>query len=675
MSNDPLVGQKLGDYSILGLLGQGGMARVYRGYDETLDRYAAVKVIEPNLVASEDEQEYRERFLREARSIARLNHPRVVSVFQFGQNEESTLYYMAMSFIEGRDLREILKANIRAQKHLSNAQVLQIIRDVAEALDYAHKQGVIHRDVKPSNIMVTSDGHGVLTDFGLALNAQEGTIGNTFGSVHYIAPEQAVSSAQAVPQSDLYSLGVVLFEMLTGRVPFEDVSAMSVALKHISDPPPRPSTINAHISSQVEEVIIKALDKDPKKRFPSGTAFIHALEGAFAVSDDEDTHDLDSSQADDASTNVIGAVNTTRANDDTAGSINRTTIEDDIPTINDTAGSRPSAQQIADALDDNRATKQSTDTSKIDVAAILDAEDRKQRRGLFAVGGAIATVLILLALLFAGGVFSTDDGDSGDEPPNTQVAAINGGEDDDETEEPSDSAAIGSEVTEEATEDPEPTPLSEETEESAEATDDRGASTAEVTDEPQPTETPAPTNTIEPTATDEPTATSEPTATETSQPTETPEPTATQQPSATPIPPDVLLSYDGRTLVLQNVASTFIDVSDLRFVPINEDGSQGRSFAANEWDVSDVNRLRSEDCLMVWTLTFAELPVPDFCEFRQGMFSTSRSFWIETRTRESFEVRMGSAVLATCPVVARDDNASIDDPFSQTCEISLDLSN
>jgi len=110
-------------------------------------------------------------------------------------------------------------------------------------------------------------------------------------------------------------------------------------------------------------------------------------------------------------------------------------------------------------------------------------------------------------------------------------------------------------------------------------------------------------------------------------------------------------------------------------VPINEDGSQGRSFAANEWDVSDVNRLRSEDCLMVWTLTFAELPVPDFCEFRQGMFSTSRSFWIETRTRESFEVRMGSAVLATCPVVARDDNASIDDPFSQTCEISLDLSN
>ncbi|MFW5708978.1 MAG: serine/threonine-protein kinase [Chloroflexota bacterium] len=291
MSYDPLIGKQLGDYVIESLLGQGGMARVYRGYDAQLDRYSAVKVIEPNLVASDDEDEYRERFRREARAIARLHHPNVVSVYQFG--EMGNLYYMAMGFVEGRDLREILKEHHRNGTQMSSEEILQIVNGIAAALDYAHSQGVIHRDVKPSNIMVTADGRAILTDFGLALNAQEGTVGNTFGSVHYIAPEQAVSSAQAVPQSDLYSLGVVLFEMTTGRVPFEDASVMSVALKHITDTPPRPSLINPRISQPVEEVIFKALDKEPQRRYASGSAFAHALKGAFAVQDDEDTQESD----------------------------------------------------------------------------------------------------------------------------------------------------------------------------------------------------------------------------------------------------------------------------------------------------------------------------------------------------------------------------------------------
>lgn len=290
--NDPLIGSKLGDYVIQELLGRGGMARVYRGYDENLDRYAAVKVIEPNLVAGEDEEEYRERFLREARAIARLNHPRVVGVFQFAQRDN--LYYMAMVYIDGKDLREILKEHVRNGTTMSHDRVLSVIRDTAEALDYAHEQGVIHRDVKPSNIMVMSDGRTVLTDFGLAMRAQEGTIGNTFGSVHYIAPEQAVSSSQASPQSDLYSLGVVLYEMLTGRVPFEEASAMSVALRHISDPPPRPSLLNPDITAQVEEVIYKALNKDPQRRFQTGVALVDALEDALLNEDEEDTQELNS---------------------------------------------------------------------------------------------------------------------------------------------------------------------------------------------------------------------------------------------------------------------------------------------------------------------------------------------------------------------------------------------
>jgi serine/threonine protein kinase len=283
---DPLIGKRLGDYLIEGILGTGGMARVYRGYDDNLDRYAAIKVIEPQLIASAEEDEYRERFLREARAIARLNHPRIVGVYQF--NQIGNLYYIAMDYIEGRNLRDILKSYIKQDKMMPTSELMMVLRDIADALDYAHRQSIIHRDVKPSNIIVTDEGHAVLTDFGLALNAVEGTIGNTFGSVHYIAPEQAISSAQAVPQSDQYSLGIVAYELLTGRVPFDDASAMSVALKHISDPPPPPTEINPNIPAEVEQVLLKSLDKDVNKRYTTATEFVKALEFAFSMSENQD---------------------------------------------------------------------------------------------------------------------------------------------------------------------------------------------------------------------------------------------------------------------------------------------------------------------------------------------------------------------------------------------------
>jgi len=278
-STDPIIGKRLGDYAIQDLLGTGGMARVYRGYDERLDRHAAVKVIEPHLIASADEPEYRERFLREARAIARLSHPNIVGVYQFGQLDN--MYYIAMEYIEGDNLREMLKARLKQSELMPVKQVLSLLGDIASSLDYAHERGIIHRDVKPSNIIVTNNKGGVLTDFGLALNAVEGTIGNTFGSVHYIAPEQAISSAQAVPQSDQYSMGIVAYEMLTGRVPFDDASAMSVALKHISDLPPSLSLINPVVSAAVEAVVLRALDKDHTKRYSNCRAFVSALESAF----------------------------------------------------------------------------------------------------------------------------------------------------------------------------------------------------------------------------------------------------------------------------------------------------------------------------------------------------------------------------------------------------------
>src|SRR5690606_20718840 len=192
-------------------------------------------------------------------------------------------YYMAMAFIEGRDLGQILAGCQRTGRQLPYQDVLRLTRDIASALDHAHAGGVIHRDVKPSNIMVTPDGRGILTDFGLALSVPEGSIGNTFGSAHYIAPEQALASSAAVPQSDFYSLGIVLYLMLTGRVPFDDPSAMAVVLQHLNDPPPPPRSVNPDIPPQIEAVLLRLLEKEPARRFPDGRALEEALEAACSA--------------------------------------------------------------------------------------------------------------------------------------------------------------------------------------------------------------------------------------------------------------------------------------------------------------------------------------------------------------------------------------------------------
>ncbi len=277
--DDTLTGKKLGDYTIQGLLGRGGMSRVYKGYDENLDRYAAVKVISGDF-ATTSEEEYTRRFQTEARAIARLRHPNIVGVYQFGRIEG--IYYMAQVFLEGKDLRTLLKRYAERQERMPHHDVLRIVGDITNALDYAHEQGVIHRDIKPSNIMLEQNTHrAILMDFGLALSVHEGTMGDTFGSAHYIAPEQALSSAQALPQSDLYSLGIVIYEMLTGTVPFDDPSVMSVALKHLNDPPPPPTLYNPDLPPAVEAVIMRLLDKDPDRRHASGRELYHALREAF----------------------------------------------------------------------------------------------------------------------------------------------------------------------------------------------------------------------------------------------------------------------------------------------------------------------------------------------------------------------------------------------------------
>ncbi len=275
---DPLIGTQLGDYEIRRLIGRGGMARVYEGYDSNLERSAAIKVITPQ---SEDSEEMKQRFFREARAVANLHHPNIVTVYQFGQGEN--LYYLAMRLLEGQTLLQKLKRLRTQKKFIETNLLLSVVDDVSAALDYAHNKGVIHRDVKPSNIMIESDGRAILMDFGLLMQqGGDNTLGTAFGTPRYIAPEQAVSSDRAVPQSDIYSLGVIVYEMVTGQTPFDADSAMSLALLHISTPPPPPRSVRPELPESVEQVILKALEKRPEDRWQTATQFAKALREAFS---------------------------------------------------------------------------------------------------------------------------------------------------------------------------------------------------------------------------------------------------------------------------------------------------------------------------------------------------------------------------------------------------------
>lgn len=275
-NKDPLIGSMLDDYKIEDLLGHGGMARVYRALDVKLNRYAALKVMTQPTNKSAD---YEKRFYREAQAIAKLKHPNIVAIYRF--NDRDNLYYMAMEYVDGADLRWVLRDYAADGELIDYTTLLSIIENISKALDYAHKNGVIHRDIKPSNIMISRTGQAILTDFGLALDVQDGTGGEIFGSPYYIAPEQAVNSAQSVPQTDFYSLGVILYEMLTGSVPFDVGSAIQIAMSHIGDTLPDPLTINPDLHPSFIPILDKVLAKNPQDRYESGAKLVLALRAAI----------------------------------------------------------------------------------------------------------------------------------------------------------------------------------------------------------------------------------------------------------------------------------------------------------------------------------------------------------------------------------------------------------
>jgi serine/threonine protein kinase len=259
------------------------MARIYKGFHKELKRYGAIKVVNWGL---QEDPMFTERFRREAQAIALLRHPNIVQIHDFGKYHSG--YYMVMEFIDGSDLAVQLRQHRATQKTLlPKDKIIRIVGDVAAALDYAHNQGVVHRDVKPSNIMISQDGQSILTDFGLVMllsQQSQATMGSTFGTPHYVAPEQAISSAAAVTASDIYSLGVILYEMATGQLPFDDESPLSVALKHVSELPTPPSLLNTDLPREVEKVTLKALSKEPVDRFTSAGEMALALKIAWDAS-------------------------------------------------------------------------------------------------------------------------------------------------------------------------------------------------------------------------------------------------------------------------------------------------------------------------------------------------------------------------------------------------------
>ena len=273
-------GQMLGNYRIINQIGQGGMATVYKAYQPSMDRHVAVKVLPSQLAES---KEFVARFQQEARTIARLEHPHILPVFDYGESDG--IAYFVMRYLEAGTLKDRMVAG----RPLPLDEIDRIFTQLTDALSYAHSHGVIHRDLKPANALVDSNGNLFLTDFGIAklLESASPRLTQTdaiMGPPAYISPEQA--QAQTVDQrSDIYSLGIILYEMVTGRVPFTADTPLAIILKHISDPMPLPSLIKSDIPASIEKVILKALAKEPQDRFATAAEFLSAWKRALNEKD------------------------------------------------------------------------------------------------------------------------------------------------------------------------------------------------------------------------------------------------------------------------------------------------------------------------------------------------------------------------------------------------------
>ncbi|HEX2097923.1 MAG TPA: protein kinase, partial [Rubrobacteraceae bacterium] len=259
-------------YTLVEPLGSGGMAEVYLARDKILERDVALKVLDTRYA---EDQEFVERFRREARSAASLSHPNIVYIYDQGRSKDGA-YYIAMEYVS----QGTLKDRIRRDGALKPAAVVGVTLQIADALQAAHEKGVIHRDIKPQNVLVTEKGDIKVTDFGIARATSTSTLTSTdhvLGTADYMSPEQA-RGEPAGPESDLYSLGVVLYEMLTGNLPYDTGSALAQAIKHVNELPPSPKEVNPEAPEALDALTMKLLAKNPEDRYPSAAALANDLE-------------------------------------------------------------------------------------------------------------------------------------------------------------------------------------------------------------------------------------------------------------------------------------------------------------------------------------------------------------------------------------------------------------
>lgn len=291
-----MEGKILGNrYELLEKVGGGGMALVYKAHCRLLNRYVAVKILRPEFT---NDEEFVKRFLIEAQSVARLSHPNIVPIYDVGN--ENGMHYIVMEYVQGTTLKEL----INRKGVLKWSDAVNISIQICSAIEHAHRNHIVHRDIKPQNIIITNDGIAKVTDFGIARAVSTSTItmtGNTVGSVHYFSPEQA-RGGYIGEKSDIYSMGICLYEMITGRLPFDGESPVAVALKHIQEQPVQPIDINSAIPKALNDLVMKAIRKDQDSRYQTATAMLQDL---YKISKDPfGTAIIDESPADGATKRV-----------------------------------------------------------------------------------------------------------------------------------------------------------------------------------------------------------------------------------------------------------------------------------------------------------------------------------------------------------------------------------
>lgn len=510
MAKQSWIGQKLGGrYEVLELLGQGGMAAVYKAHDPNLNRVVAVKLIHPHLSS---DGEFVKRFRQEAAAVAQFRHPNIVQVYDF--NNDGDTYYIIFEYVPGESLQDRLKRLVDNGRSFPMDDVIKIASGIGSALDYAHRQGVVHRDVKPANVMLNIHGDAILMDFGIVKmvgGTQHTATGAVVGTARYMSPEQ-IRGQVLDGRSDIYSLGTMLYEMVAGKRPFESDSAMSLMMMHISDPVPDITKVRPDTPPGLAAVVNKALAKDPANRYQSAGQLVSDLRKVAA-----------------------GEMPTAAAHRAVAAA--DMTIVEAPPASKpapppDPTAVEPPSQKAAPAVEGRGATvppRSMVPPAKAAPPPVATppaaAAQAGGNRNLLLVGGVVGVLLLLLLVGYVTGLFGGGGGDeNGGEP--TTVAVEGGGEETAVVEAP-------------ATTPVEPT-----------------ATTAFVATA-APTETTAPTETIAPTETAEPTLTAEPAATSTTAPTATVAPTV----APTAAPPTEAPAVTG-----PDVAITGISIANDRYM-------------------------------------------------------------------------------------------------------------